>query len=162
MREIRSLGPAQIITLNDYPLYDLAAFFTYERMIRSDERIPYVPVIPTDLIRFEGALAARFEAFTRSHPNARFFMVDGSHRTTALSRMHRPIEVVIYRSDADIESARAAVAQGLVNENGSLECTFDENVALIIEHFERTGRFMTVEEKTQQLMHEGFIASFSV
>ncbi|MFT4308836.1 MAG: hypothetical protein ACMXYM_05735 [Candidatus Woesearchaeota archaeon] len=98
--DIRSLDPDEIITLNDYPLYDTDAFESYVRMIRSEEAVPYVPLIPASCVPFEGLLADRFDAFARKHPRAQYVMLDGSHRTTAFTLADRPIPSVVYHADA--------------------------------------------------------------
>jgi hypothetical protein len=152
-----NLDPDQIITLNDYPLYDMDSYRRYELMIRSGEVLPLVPVIPCEFVRFEGAIAQLFEEFSRSHPRARFFMVDGSHRTTALTLANKPIKVIVFRSDDNIRSARAMLASGRTRPNTSLDLSFEQNVDELIEHFEHERRFMTVREKSERLVHDGFV-----
>lgn len=157
--DTRLFGPDEIITLNDYPLYDTDAFDSYVRMIRSEEMVPYVPLIPTSSIRFEGLLAERFSTLAREHPRAHYVMLDGSHRTTAFTLARRPIPSVIYRCDADIVEARGAVSSGLIRKSGTLELSFDQNIDELVAHFSAKPWFMTVREKTDRLVRDGFVRS---
>jgi len=155
----RHLKPTQIITLNDYPLYSNRVFGEYLERCQSGDDLPYVPVIHRDVVRhYLGADLARvLEAFEKQHPDATYVMLDGSHRTTALTFVGRDIAVVLYEADADIVEARAHVASGQILLNGTLDHTLTENCEILRRHFEEQPTFITVLDKTERLIREGLI-----
>ncbi len=59
-------------------------------------------------------------------------MLDGSHRTTALTLACRSIAVVMYETDMDIREARGLVATGQILENGTLDLTVEEGIGRLV------------------------------
>ncbi len=84
-------------------------------------------------------------------------MLDGNHRTTALTLSGRRIAVIEYRNDRDIREAKKMVTTGGVVENRTLDLTLDENCELFREHFRGISDFMTVEQKTKKMVDEGVL-----
>jgi hypothetical protein len=151
------LAPEQIITLNDYPIHSYRVLSGYYSRCRSGEELPLVPVIRRDMVReyLDDELVEEFERFERQNPVAEYFMVDGSHRTTALDLAGCSIAVIIYETDSDIEEARRLVATGQVLQNATLEYSLEENCGILNRHFKEKPYFMTVEQKTEKMKREG-------
>jgi hypothetical protein len=151
------LAPEQIITLNDYPIHSYRVLSGYYSRCRSGEELPLVPVIRRDVVRkhLDDELLDEFERFERENPVAEYFMVDGSHRTTALDLAGCSIPAIIYETDADIEEARRLVATGRVLQNATLEHSLEENCGILNRHFREKPYFMTVEQKTEKMKREG-------
>ncbi len=89
-------------------------------------------------------------------------MLDGTHRTTALTLAGRPILAVVYEEDADIHEAKALVARGEMLESATLDYTLAENCAILNAHFEAQPYFMTVRQKTEKLIQERYIARYGL
>ncbi|MBN1249622.1 MAG: hypothetical protein JXC32_18310 [Anaerolineae bacterium] len=154
-----ALSPHQIITLNDYPVHSIAVLRSYVDRCLGEEMLPLVPVIRKAIVRRHLApeLGRRLASFEQDNPGAVYFMLDGSHRTTALTLTGRKIVVAVYETDADIREAAALIGTGQILENGTLEHTLSENCAILNRHFQIRPWFMTVHQKTVKMLRENYI-----
>jgi len=154
------LRPNQIITLNDYPLYSNDVFDEYLDRCKRGEGLALVPVISKDAVRgcFGAELSKIFGEFEVQNPAAEYFMLDGSHRTTALTVAGRSIAVAIYEADLDIREARDLVATGRILENGTLDLTVEENCEVLGRYFSEKPTFMTVQQKADKLIQDNYIS----
>src|SRR3989344_1398607 len=150
------LNPDQIITLNDYPVHSDSVLSEYFTKCKLREEIPFVPVIRKAMVRkhFDDELLEEFERFERQNPVAEYFMLDGSHRTTALTLAGCKITAIIYESDKDIKEARKLVATGQILENGTLNHSLEENCKILNRHFREKPYFMTVKQKSEKMRRE--------
>jgi hypothetical protein len=157
--KIRRLKPNQIVTLNDYPLHSNSVLKEYLTKCKSGEKLPLVPVIKKEVVRkyFGTTLLEEFEKFEETNPDAEYFMLDGSHRTTALTLSCRDIPTLIYETSADIAKAEKLVAKGQIRESGTLKHTLEENCEILSRHFKKKPYFMTVEQKTKKMIKENKI-----
>ena len=80
-------------------------------------------------------------------------MLDGSHRTTAVTLTGHKIRAIIYEKDEDIIEAKKLVATGQVREDDILDHTLEENCKILNRHFREKPYFMTVEQKTQKMVN---------
>ena len=85
-------------------------------------------------------------------------MLDGSHRTTALTLAGRAIAVILYETNEDISEAKKLVVTGLILENGTLDHTLDENCEILHKYFNEKPYFMTVQQKTDKLIRDNLIS----
>ena len=159
-----TLTPHQMITLNDYPIYSVETLRLYFSRCQSGQALPLVPVIHKAIVRqyFTPELCERLTSFEQSNPQAAYFMVDGSHRTTALTLAERKIDVIIYATDADIVEARRLVATGQVLDNATLLHSLAENCVILRQHFQERAYFMTVQQKTEKLIRDNYIANYEL
>lgn len=150
------LTSSQIITLNDYPVHSDSVLSEYFIKCKLGKEVPFVPVIRKDIIRkyFDDKLLKEFERFERQNPVAEYFMVDGSHRTTALTLAGCKIKAIIYETDSNIEEAKRLVATGQILESGTLNHPLKENCEILHKHFKEKPYFMTVEQKTEKMKRE--------
>lgn len=162
--KIITLTPHQIITLNDYPIYSVEVLRLYFSRCLSGQKLPLVPVIGKAIVRqyFTPELSGKLEAFERVNPLATYFMLDGSHRTTALTLTGCKINVIVYAADADIAKARRLVVTGQVLDNGTLAHSLAENCAILKQHFQERPYFMTVQHKTEKLIRDNYIAHYGL
>ena len=126
--------------------------------------IPFVPVVKIDSARdyLSEEMKSELEKFEVLNPNAEYFMLDGSHRTTALTLTGLEIPVIIYESDEDIEKAKGLVSKGSINRNGTLELSFEDNCRFLNEHFMEKKYFMTVKQKTQKMIDEDILPNMII
>lgn len=162
--ETITLTPHQIITLNDYPIYDVEMLRLYFSRCQSEQALPLVPVIRKAIVRqyFTPELCAKLEAFEQAYPPATYFMVDGSHRTTALTLAGHKIDAIVYTTDADIVEARSLVVTGQVLDNATLLHSVAENCVILRQHFQGSACFMTVQQKTEKLIRDNYIAHYGL
>jgi hypothetical protein len=151
-----NLKPDQIITLNDYPVHSPKVLTEYYSKCKLGESFPLVPVIRKTFVRkFLGEILVKeLEKFEEDHEDAEYFMLDGSHRTTALNLGNCEIKATEYENDEDILDAKKLVKTGEVLQNGTLEKSFEENCEGLKDLFSAKPYFMTVEEKTQKMIEE--------
>ena len=150
------LNPNQIITLNDYPVHSNAVLSDYFKKCKLGKKLPFVPVIKKNIVRkyLNNTLSKLLLEFEEANPVAEYFMLDGSHRTTALTLACCKINTMIYEKDEDILEAKKLVAIGTVLENGTLDHTIEENCDVLNKLFTEKPYFMTVEQKTKKMVDE--------
>jgi hypothetical protein len=151
--KILVLEPNQIITLNDYPLHSNEVLKQYYARSEAGDNLPLVPVLRKRDVKegLDDKLLGVFRTFEREHPEAEYFMLDGSHRTTALTLSKRKIRVIVYENDGDILEAKSLVRTGQILNNDTLNHTLKENCSILYRHFEEKPYFMTVEQKTRKV-----------
>lgn len=156
------LNPNQIITLNDYSVHNDTVLREYFRKCQLSKDVPFVPVVRKEIVRkyLNNTLLKKFEEFEERNPNAKYFMLDGSHRTTALTLAGCQIPVIVYEKSGDIAKARTLVATGQILESGTLKHTLEENCEILNKHFKRKPYFQTVEEKTRKMVQEKIVPKY--
>lgn len=153
------MNPDQIITLNDYPVHSDDILSEYFNKCKFGEEVAFVPVIEKEIVRkcLDEELFKKFVGFESKNPEAKYFMLDGSHRTTALTLCGREIRSVIFETNEDIIEAKMAIVTGRILENGILDCSLEENCKILNDHFKEKPYFMTVEQKTEKMVNEKVI-----
>ncbi|PIN69640.1 hypothetical protein COV93_04670 [Candidatus Woesearchaeota archaeon CG11_big_fil_rev_8_21_14_0_20_43_8] len=147
--KIEKLKPDQIITLNDFPVHSMSFLENYVLLYKSKKKIAYVPVVHRDIVlkHLDGRLNDIYEGFQREHPNAEYFMLDGSHRTTAAALTRNNIEAVVFETDEDIKEAKIEK----ISENPILDRSLEENCKILNAHFEKNSHYETVLEKADRM-----------
>ncbi len=152
--KIMKLSPNQIITLNDYPVHSNSILSEYVGKCKLGSEIPFVPVIRTEMVRkhLEDQLLEKLKEFETRAPEAEYFMIDGSHRTTALTLSGCKIPAILYEKTEDIMEAGKLVATGQILESGTLNHSLEENCQILNQHFKEKPYFQTVKEKTRKMV----------
>jgi len=153
------LNSDQIITLNDYPLYSDDVLIKYFDKCRQGQKLPFVPVIKKVIVKkyLNNKLLQELEKFEKENPTAEYFMLDGSHRTTALTLADRKIIAIVYEKDKDITEAKKLVATNQILENDMLNHNLIENCEILDRHFTEKPYFMTVKQKTDKMIEDGIL-----
>jgi len=153
------LNPDQIITLNDYPLYSDDVLIKYFDKCKQGQKLPFVPVIKKGIVKkyLNNKLLKKLEEFEKENPTAEYFMLDGSHRTTALTLADYKIAVIIYEKDEDIIEAKKIIATNQILENDTLNHNLIENCEILDRHFNEKPYFMTAKEKTDKMIEGGVL-----
>ena len=153
-----NLKPNQIITSNHFPLHSLDALKKYLGKCKLGETIFYTPVIKKDIVLkyFNDETLKKFKKFEIDNPSVEYFLLDGSHRTTALDLSKKDINAVSYETNKDIQTAKTSLKNHNPNSN-ILEHTLEENCEILTSHFTKTSGFMTVEQKTEKLVDHKFV-----
>ncbi len=154
------LNSNQIITLNDFPVHSEKALKAYVEMDKKGLKMPPVLVVRKSVL--EPFLAEEiFNPFVDSHPEAEYFIMDGSHRTTTDCLNGNQIQAVIIESNDDIELAFKEVENGEIFGlpiNGSFEkCIHD-----LANHFGDKPYFQTVLEKTEKMVKEKVLPDYII
>ena len=152
----KELNPNQIITLNDYPVHSDTILLEYFEKCKRGEKLALVPVIKKDIVKkyFNNKLLEELEKFEKENPEAEYFMIDGSHRTTAMTLTDCKIPVIIYEEDSYIVEAKGMVTKNQILESDTLNHNLIENCEILEKHFTEKPYFMTVQEKTNKMVEE--------
>jgi len=158
-----NVKPEEIITLNDYPVHSLKVLNEYVEKCKSKQLIDFIPVIEKDIMKtfFDKQTLEKFKEFEKTHPSAKYFMLDGSHRTTALTINNAPIEIITYRNDKDIANSKNYWA-GEVFDKSPLTLSLEENCNILNNHFKKKTYFFTVLEKTEKMRFEGYLKNIKI
>lgn len=156
------LRPNQIITLRDYPLYNQHILRIYFRIFSKDQGriLPPCPVIhKSSGIPFANGKDAKSKKhnallndFLDKNPNAEYFLLDGSHKTTAATLSKKMIPVVIIEQDKDFKEARKLIKSGEFFGWYSVENSIKDAIDELAKHHIGSEKFLTVEDKSKLLV----------
>jgi hypothetical protein len=167
----KKLRPEQIITLSDYPVHNDQILKIYFRVFQSgcSRIIPPCPVIHksigTPVIKGHSKKILKYnktlKTFLEKHPEAEYFLLDGSHKTTAAALTHKLIPVFVFESDKDIKYAKNLVEKGEIFSltTGS---TMRQLVEELKGHFFKTLHFQTVAEKTERMVKNKILPRYMI
>ena len=160
-----NLKPNQIITSSHEILHNIHILKIYFRIYQKKcgNILPPAPIIHKDLVigYFNDKLRKIFEDFIKENPHAEYFLLDGSHKTTAANLTGNECNLMILESKADIEEAIQMERIGEV-----FQYNLDSNIKKIIEdlikHLNSKKFFQTVEMKTKMLVHKKAIPDYMI
>ena len=154
--EIKNLNSNQIITLNDFPVYSEQNLKRYLETYKkgSWETVALCPVIPRDIVipYLDRNLTRKYKEFKKQHPESEYFLLDGTHRTTAATLTNSLIRAIIFRKDSDIIKARKLTKTGKILYNPIMDKNIEENCEILNKHFTKKSYFQTVKEKTERMI----------
>ncbi|MDP7247493.1 MAG: hypothetical protein QF741_02615 [Candidatus Peribacteraceae bacterium] len=165
MLNTMELSPNQVITLHDFPLHSEQVLKLYFRMYQQNcgNIVPTCPVLKKDLVHvaFTGKTKDSYDEYIANNPQVDFFLLDGSHKTTAATLARTPLSVIVFEKDEDIQEAKELVIKG---ELLSLTVgdSIQENVEILKGYFDKKPTFQTVEEKTLLLVEKGKIPNYMI
>ncbi|MEK7528860.1 MAG: hypothetical protein AAB592_03755 [Patescibacteria group bacterium] len=156
MRSV-DVHPEEVITTRDFPVHNAEVLERYSAMLRDgdDQGIPPVPLVEVELFlpHFDEPEITLLREFLIEHPDVKYFLLNGSHRTTAANLTRRAIRAVVLEALGDIVTARRMTFNGVPYEHGLLD-TIDANIRDLVVHFRGTKAFQTVQEKTAKMVEE--------
>ncbi len=163
--QMAKLSPNQIITLNDFPVHNehvLKIFFKIYQN-KCGKIVPPVPIMHKNLVLtyLHGNMKNKSNEFYKRNPNCNYFMLDGSHRTTAATLTKKKIKVMVLQHGQDVQKARKMVETGELF-HFYLKDTIEDIVKELIAHFRKTGFFQTVEQKTKRMVIEKVIPLYMI
>ena len=120
--KILYLNPREIMTTKDFPVHNMDILKIYFKVCKdgSQEILPPTPVIPFSfglpLLHETNKKAneynKRFKDYLKNNKQTKYLMVDGSHKTTALTLTHKKIHAMILKKDEDMNEVRALIKTG--------------------------------------------------
>jgi len=163
--QIKQLNANQIITLTDFPVYNeqiLKIFFLIFRK-KCSRIIPPCPIMDVSLVvpYFSGKLKIVFSKFVSRNPQAKYFLLDGSHKTTAATLTGSKIAVMIFQNSKDIRAAKKMVKTGDLFSL-TVANTIKVNAIELKNHFNKKKYFQTVEEKTRLMVKKKVIPQYMI
>ncbi len=156
------LLPNQIITLRDYPLYNQHILRIYFRIFSKNQGkiLPPCPVIyKSSGVPFANGKDTKSKKynsllndFLKKNPDAEYFLLDGSHKTTAATLSNKMIPVVIIEQDKDLKEAKKLIKSGDFFGWYSVENSIKEVIVNLVNHHMGSEKFLTVEDKAKLLV----------
>jgi hypothetical protein len=156
------LRPNQILTLRDYPLHNPHILRIYFRIFSKNQGkiLPPCPVIHKSLgIPFangKDAKSKRYNVllndFLNKNPNVQYFLLDGSHKTTAATLSKKMIPVVVIEQDKDFKEAKKLIKSGDFFGWYSVENSIKDAIHTLVKHHRGSEKFLTVEDKSKLLV----------
>ena len=163
--KIKELSADQIITTNDFPVHNEHILKIFFKVFKEGygKMIPPCPILEKKVMvsGFDEKLKKQFKEFENTHPKAEYFLLDGSHKTTAANLTGNKIKVMLFENDKDIQEAKELVKIG---ELFSLmvEDTIKKDVKEMTQHFTKKKGFQTIEEKTKKMVKEKVIPDYMI
>lgn len=163
------LSPDQIVTLTDFPVHNGHILKIYFKMCQEGawKLVPPCPVMKVEIalqrLTGKGQRIARYNSalveFLKKHPNVKYALLDGSHRTTAATLAHKKTATILLENDDDVRRAHELVEKGEL-----LNLMVDEHISDFIldiqKHFLKKPVFETVEEKTRRMIEERVVPKY--
>ncbi len=169
--KIKNLKASAIITTKDFPVHNLHILKIYFRICKHGHHkvLPPTPVIPISVglpllnekTRKAKEYNNRIREYLAKNRNVRYFMVDGSHKTTALTLAHKPIHAMLLKTNKDIKEFKDLVELGEVFSMMGKE-TIRKELDDLARHFKDAEFFETVEEKTKRMVKKRVIPGFMI
>ena len=155
--KFKEVSPTQVITTRDFPVHSAEVLEKYFKIYRSGNGndLPPVPLMHSDLVipHLEEADRTLLEEFLKQNPQVRYFLLNGSHRTTSANLTRHSIIGMLLRTEEDIKQASQIKFKGEKYQHGLLE-TIIENIEDLVNHFRGTDIFQTIQQKTDRLVDE--------
>jgi hypothetical protein len=169
--KIKSIKPNEILTTKDFPVHNPHILKIYFRVCeRGHEQIlPPTPIIPLSvglpLLAGKSKKAQdynkRIKEFLRKNKKIKYLMIDGNHKTTALTLTHKPIHAMILKTDKDIKEVKDLIKAGEIFGIYQIE-TIKAELKKMANHFKDTKFFESVEDKTKRMVKEKVIPQFMI
>jgi|ETNmetMinimDraft_2_1059921.scaffolds.fasta_scaffold19299_3 hypothetical protein len=124
-----------------------------------NRKIPMIPVIHKDIVilYFNDDLREKFEKFINLNPKSDYIMLDGNHRTTALTLSQNLLGAIVLENDEDFRRAKEMVRIGELLESDIYDEDLESNCKILQRHFSETFYFETVLQKTLRLVRDKLV-----
>lgn len=169
--KIKNLKPSEIMTTKDFPVYNPDILKIYFKICKEgvQDILPPTPVIPFSvglpLLTGDGKGAkeynGRIKEYLKNNRKVKYLMVDGSHKTSALTLTHRNIRAMILETDEDIKEVKSLIKTGEIFGIYKIS-TIKGELKDKAEHFRNAKYFESVEDKTKRMVKGKVIPQFMI
>lgn len=169
--KIKNLKPSEILTNRDFPVHNTHILKIYFKICINGHKeiLPPTPVVPLSvglpLLKTKTKKAkeynARIKKYVKENKNVKYFMCDGSHKTTALTLTHNKIHAVILKTDKDIREVQELVKTGDAFSM-MIESTVKKELQDQADHLKKAKFFETIEDKTKRMVKEKVIPDYMI
>jgi hypothetical protein len=161
--QIINTQPTELITTRDFPVHSTKVLEQYFEIYKNGtgNNLPPVPLIHKNLFipHFAEPESTLLKKFLTENLEATYFLLNGSHRTTAANLTRQLIRGMVLETKEDIMHARKIDLNGEPYEHGLLD-TIDENIQDLVTHFKGTETFQTVQQKTNKMVEKKVIPHY--
>ena len=158
---IKRLKTAQLIAMIDYPpLHSPKTFALYYQRLKTGKKIEPAIVVPARAVlnhfksrknRFK-KYQIILEQFLKEHPEAKYFMPGGKHRSAAATILGIKVPCLVVKDDKDVRYIHKLTKEGKITGVPSVEKNFKETLKMLEKHFFKHKRFWTMDEKTKEMI----------
>jgi len=169
--KLKNLKPNEIITTRDFPVHNSQILKIYFRVCKKGYQkiLPPTPVIPLSrgLPLLDGKSKKsqeynrRIKEYVKNNKKIKYLMVDGSHKTTALTLTHKPIRVMILKTDEDIKEVKDLIEAGEIFGIYKIK-KINQELKAMAKHLKPAKFFETIEDKTKRMVKEKGIPKFMI
>jgi hypothetical protein len=169
--KIRELDAEEIMTTKDFPVHNLNILKIYFKICRDKAKniLPPTPVIPFSIgipllpksDKMAGEYNKKIMNYLKKNKQIKYFMVDGSHKTTALTLTHNKIHAIILKTDEDMNEIRDMIKAGEIFGIYKLG-TIKEELKDRAEHLKKAKIFESVKDKTKRMVREKVIPAYMI
>ncbi len=163
--EFIELNTLQAITTRDFPVYSAEVLDWYFEIYQSGngDDLPPVPLMHTELVlpHLQGTTGTILQKYIRQNPQAEYFLLNGSHRTTAANLTGHIIKGMLPKTEEDIIQARKIKFRGKKYQHG-FDDTIIGNIKELVDHFKGVEKFETVQQKTDKMINEKVISEYLI
>ena len=169
--KIKYLNPNEILTTTDFPVHNLNTLKIYFKICKDgvENILPPTPVIPfsVGLPLLSGNdeksrdYNKRIKEFLKRNKEIKYLMLDGSHKTTALTLNHKKIYSMILKTDKDMEEVQSLIDIGEIFGIYKLK-PIKESLDEMAKHFKKASFFESVEDKTKRMVKEKVIPDYMI
>lgn len=166
------LNPKQIITLRDYPVYNEQILKIYFRIFQKGQGkiLPACPVIHKStaipFVNGKDFKSKRYntllEKYLKKNPKTEYFLLDGSHKTTAATLARKKIPVLLIEKDNDLSAGRELIRTGELFGWYMIEKSVKAAVKELAKHHFGTKKFWTVEDKVKKMVKNKDIPEYMI
>jgi hypothetical protein len=100
--------------------------------------------------------------FLEKNPRAEYFLIDGSHKTTAATLSHKLIPAVVIEHDEDFKEAKKLIRSGEFFGWYSIENSIKEAVEVLAKHHFGAKEFLTAEDKAEKMVKNNDIPKYMI
>ena len=167
--QLTNLHPNQIMTTNDFPVHNEQILKIYFKICQRGhpEILPPLPVYhksqglpllsgPNKEIKKHNTA---IEKFFKENPEIEYILMDGSHKTTALTLTHNLIPAIMLKTDQDIKKLKKMEETGEIFSFAG-PFTIKKILKDKAEHFFEADFFQSVESKTKRMVEAKVIPQF--
>lgn len=159
------IKPTEAITTRDFPVHSAEVLRQYFEIYRNGEgdELPPVPLIDIDHFfpHLDQQEKTLLEGFLRQNPEVRYFLLNGSHRTTSATLTRNIIRGMVLETIEDIREAGKIKFNGKPYEHRLLD-TIEANIKDMVAHFRGTERFESIQQKTDRMVEKKKVPTYMI
>jgi len=169
--KIKKLNSKEIMTTKDFPVHNPHVLKIYFKICKegAEEILPPTPVIPfsvglpllADNSKESEMYNIRIKEYLKNNSQIKYLMVDGSHKTTALTLTHKKIHAIILETEKDIKEVKELMKTGEIFGINSIH-PIKKELKLLAKHFKDAKFFESVEDKTNRMVKKKVIPKYMI
>ena len=132
--------------------------------------VPPSPVIHKNKVIH--LMSRKFKKYTRfinqlitfldANPKIEYFLIDGSHKTSAATLTHKPISVVVIENNDDLKASKKLIESGEILGWYKPPKTIDNIVMDLVKHHSTSKNFLTVEDKVNRMIKDRILPRYII